>query len=312
MTINIQINFSSGIGDFYTYFCEIYFSSKQLKELGHDVHLYFNSKRKIDFLNLFEPKYYEYFDQIFLIENGKTLNDFENYKIKYPHEKWPAGVHCWEMFVPEEFNDDYKKYFVNLSHPGLLNYEDLSNFPKLSEEIIKNTENFRIDNGLNNFSVIHFREWDDIGDAYNVRILHPDIQDEEFQVRHKTLKSAFSIDKNTMNKIKDICDNNQIVFVCSNSMRVKRYIKEHFTNVFLYDDDILKTTKRDYSDEEYWNFCLIEFCLISMAEKINIFTNYNWISNFIVYGVLNNKTGVVNPYKDNSFVQNYGSFMDLA
>jgi hypothetical protein len=115
-----------------------------------------------------------------------------------------------------------------------------------------------------------------------------------------------------MNKIKDICDNNQIVFVCSNSMRVKRYIKEHFTNVFLYDDDILKTTKRDYSDEEYWNFCLIEFCLISMAEKINIFTNYDWISNFIVYGVLNNKTKIVNPYKDNSFVQNYGSFMDLS
>ena len=46
MTINIQINFSSGIGDFYAYFCEIYFSSKQLKELGHDVHLYFKSPRK--------------------------------------------------------------------------------------------------------------------------------------------------------------------------------------------------------------------------------------------------------------------------
>ena len=48
-----------------------------------------------------------------------------------------------------------------------------------------------------------------------------------------------------------------------------------------------------------------------MSEKINIFTNYNWISNFIVYGALNNKFGVVNPYKNNSFVQNYGSFMDL-
>jgi hypothetical protein len=48
-----------------------------------------------------------------------------------------------------------------------------------------------------------------------------------------------------------------------------------------------------------------------MSEKINIFTNYNWISNFIVYGVLNNKFGIVNPYKNNSFVQNYGSFMDL-
>lgn len=312
MIVNIQINFTSGIGDFYTYFCEIYFSAKQLKNLGHEVHLYFNSKRKIDFLNLFKSEYYEYFDQIFLIEYGKTLNDFENYKIKHPYEKWQPGVHCWEMFVPVNFEDDFQQYFVNLSHPGLLNYEELKDFPKLSEDIVKKTENFKIENGLNKFSVIHFREWDDIGDAYNNRILNPTIQDEEFQVRHKTLKSKFSINEVIMDKIKNICENNEIVFVCSNNMSVKQYIKEHFNNIFLYNDDILKTTKRDYSDEEYWNFCLVEFCLISMAEKINIFTNYSWISNFIAYGVLNNENGVINPYKNNSFVQNYGPFMDLS
>lgn len=312
MIVNIQLNFTSGIGDFYTYFCEIFFSAKQLKSLGYEIHLYFNTKRKIDFLNLFEPKYYEYFDQIFFIEYGKTLNDFKNYKIFHPHNTWNPGVHCWEMFVPENFNNDITKYYFNLSHSGLLNYEELNDFPKLSKNIVDKTQKFKEENNLKDFSVLHFREWDDIGDEYNNRILNPNITGEEFTIRHKKLKSKFSINENILQQIKKICDENSIVFVCSNSMKIKQYISEQFNNVFLYEDNVLKTTQRDYSDEEYWNFCLIEFCLISMSENINIFTNYSWISNFIAYGVLNNKFGTVNPYKDNSFVKNYGAFMDLS
>jgi hypothetical protein len=121
-----------------------------------------------------------------------------------------------------------------------------------------------------------------------------------------TLGNPFNVQK-----IKEICENNEKVFVCSNSVRIKTYIKEHFSNIFLYDDNVLKTTRRDYSDEEYWEFCLIEFCLISMAEKINIFTNYSWISNFISYGVFNNKFGIVNPYQNNLFIINNGAFMNL-
>ena len=79
----------------------------------------------------------------------------------------------------------------------------------------------------------------------------------------------------------------------------------------IYNDDILKTTRRDYSDVEYWNFCLIEFCLISMAKNVNMFTNYSWISNFIAYGVFNSELGVINPYHDNPFVKNCGPFMNL-
>ena len=191
MVINIQINFTSGIGDFYTYFCEIYSLSKEIKKLGYKIHFYFNSKRKIDFLNLFEPKYYEYFDEIFIIENGKTLKDFENYKINYPHKEWDPGIHCWEMFVPENFNDKLKHYFFNLSLPNLLNYEKLNDYPKLSKKIIENTEKFKIKNNLNNFSVVHFRDWDDIGDAYNRIVFNSSIQEEEFKVRDKTLKSKF-------------------------------------------------------------------------------------------------------------------------
>jgi hypothetical protein len=244
-------------------------------------------------------------------EHPKSLNDFIGYEVIYPGKNWVTGAHCWEIFAPINFNNDYKRYFINLSHPGLLNYTELCDFPKLSNTIIENTKKFMNDNDLKDFSVIHFREWDDIGDAYNSRVLNPNIEGNEFQVRDKTLKKEFSISDDKMLQIKEICDNNEKVFVCSNSIRIKTYIKEHFNNVFLYNDDILKTTRRDYSDVEYWNFCLIEFCLISMAKKVNMFTNYSWISNFIAYGVFNSELGVINPYHDNQFVKNCGSFMNL-
>jgi len=311
MVINIQVNFTSGIGDFYTYFCEIYFTSKQLKEKGHQVDLYYNSRRTIDFLSLFDSKYYQYFDNIIMSEYPKSLNDFIGYHVIYPGKNWVTGAHCWEIFAPIDFNDDYTRYFINLSHPELLNYGELSDFPKLSNTIIENTKKFIVDNDLTNFSVIHFREWDDIGDAYNSRVLNPNIEGEEFQVRNKTLKKEFNITEDKMLQIKEICDNNEKVFVCSNSVRVKIYIKEHFNNVFIYNDNILKTTRRDYNDVEYWNFCLIEFCLISMAKNVNMFTNYSWISNFIAYSVFNSELGVINPYHNNPFIKNYGPFMNL-
>lgn len=311
MIVNIQINFTSGIGDFYTYFCEIYYTAKQLKENGHEIHLYFISQRKVDFLSLFESKYYQFFDKIEILNIPKSSNDFGDYEVVYPSKSWVTGQHCWEMFFPKNINENYHRYYFNLSHPGMLNYFELLDFPKLSNKIVDETIKFINNNGLNDFSVIHFREWDDIGDAYNSRVLDPNINDDEFEVRHVKLKKEFTLNEKIMTQIQKICDENEKVFVCSNSIRVKTYVKEHFKNVFLYDDNILKTTKRDYSDEEYWNFCLIEFCLISMSKKINIFTNYCWISNFISYGVFNNPFGVVNPYKDNQFVKNYGPFMNL-
>jgi hypothetical protein len=309
MIVNIQMNFTSGIGDFYTYFCEVYYTAKQLKEKGHHVNLYFVSKRKVDFLSLFESKYYQFFDSIEVLNSPMSSSDFDNYEVVYPSKTWNTGQHCWEMFFPVDMNDEYHRYYFNLSHPGLLNYFDLQDFPKLSNDIIDKTKSFMLDNGLNDFSVIHFREWDDIGDAYNSRVLNPDIGGDDFQIRHKVLKKEFELGDETMLQIKQICDENEKVFVCSNSIQAKTYVKKHFSNIFLYDDNILKTTRRNYSDEEYWNFCLIEFCLISFSKKINLFTNYSWISNFIAYGVFNNQYGSVNPYRNNLFVKNYGHFM---
>ena len=98
------------------------------------------------------------------------------------------------------------------------------------------------------------------------------------------------------------------MFVCSNNVYLKKYIKSKFNNVFLYEDKIEKTLQRSYNDEDYWNHCLIEFFLISLCKKIYVFSNYSWISNFISYGVLHNEFGVVNPYQLNSFVENCGEF----
>ena len=294
MIINIQLNFTSGIGDFYTFFCEIYFTAKQLKKLGHDVHLHLNLKSEIDFLNIFLPQYYECFYKIFIDNQGKTLKDFQNHKIQYPHNAWQPGIHCWEMFVPNDFNaNNLKQYFFNWAHRQL-NYEELNNFPQLSEKIVNNTFQFKEQCDLQTFDIIHFRELDNI--AY--------IDNDRFSKNSTEFKNTYSNLLNTINNI----SNNKQIFICSNSVSIKQYFKNHCNNIHIYQEDLSKTINRNYTNNQYFDFCLNEFCLMSMCDKIHTFTNYGWVSNFLIYGALHNKFGVTNPYKNDSFIKQYGHF----
>jgi hypothetical protein len=145
--------------------------------------------------------------------------------------------------------------------------------------------------------VVHFRELDDVGDKFNTSLKH-----------NLNEHQSFELPNNVLEKLTLISNSHEKMFVCSNNVYLKKYIKSKFNNVFLYEDKIEKTLQRSYNDEDYWNHCLIEFFLISLCKKIYVFSNYSWISNFISYGVLHNEFGVVNPYQLNSFVENCGEF----
>lgn len=296
MIINIQVNFTTGIGDFYTYFCEAYFFCKQLKSLGYNTHLYLYTRNTIDFWNLFDKEAHQYFDEVTLINVPKTSEDFDGYQIIYPSVEHAPGVHCWEAFAPQNFNAEYVVYQINLGRPHNLNYTHLNDFPKLSQNVIEKTNNFRVDNQLNNFSVVHFRDRDDSGDRFNNQLLNQQYQ-------------SYSIDTNSFANIEKICKENEKVFVCSNNVAIKKYLQSLHNNIVISDDNILKTTNRSYCDEEYWYFCLTEFCLMSMPTQIYLFNNYSWITNFISYGLFHNKYSIINPYNTNPFVKNFGGFV---
>lgn len=309
-TFYLQINFTSGIGDFYTYFCELYFLAKILKQKNFKVCLLFNSLRKIDFINLFEPEYYKYFDEIKLNNRPESTTSLGNYKVIFPHPNWTTGQHCWEAFAPIDFEETLNFAYINLSRMGYLNLTEYSNFPKLSNKYIKKTLETKEKYGLNNFVVIHFRDLDDVGDTFNNRLLNNSTG--SFTVRGYQFEENFSLSERVSSKLRSIVDSYSKVFLCSNNVRVKKYIEENYDNIIILDENLLTTLNRDYSDEEYWEYCLIEFCMTSFSEKIFLFTNYCWISNFISYGVMNNKHEVVNPYNtDNGFVEHCGVFMKL-
>lgn len=310
LTFYLQINFTSGIGDFYTYFCELYFLAKKLKEKNYKVCLLFNSIRKIDFVNLFEPEYYQYFDEIRLVNRAESISTLGNYKVIFPHPGWVTGQHCWEAFSPIDFEEILDMAYINLSRMGYLNITEYSNFPKLSKTYVEKTLKTIEKYNLDNFVVVHFRDLDDVGDTFNNRLLNN--SSGSFNVREYQFEENFILSEKISLKLKSIVDTYSKVFLCSNNVRIKKYIKENYNNIISLDENLLSTINRDYSDKEYWEHCLIEFCITSFSKKIFLFTNYCWISNFISYGIVNNKRGVVNPYNtDNGFVEHCGVFMNL-
>lgn len=309
MKIYLQINFSSGIGDFYTYFCEAYFLSKRLKEKNYNTILYFNTNRDVDLLTLFETSYYQYFDEVYQIKSPKNKKDFGDYKILFPHESWDSGLHCWEVFVPVEFSDFIEFTFVNFSRFGMINFEKESDFPKFNVIIQQKVSDYLNKNNLDNFSLVHFRDWDDIGDAMNSRIVNNQDPRKDFYVRDYLVSKDLKLPDYVDPILKKISGDNSLVYICSNNMEIKNFVKNKFENFISFDEDPLVTLRRNYSQKEYWDYCLIEFCLIMFCKEIHLFTNYSWITNFISYGVLQNAQGVFNPYQNSNFVKKHGEFL---
>jgi hypothetical protein len=306
--IFLQINFTSGIGDFYTYFCEVYFLSKLLKEKNYTTCLIFNSKRKIDFINLFQEKYYNFFDEIIITESPQSCQSLGDYKIIFPGSTWASGLHCWEAFAPNDFNEDLHFAFINLSRMGYLNIEKYSDYPKLSDKIIENTLNIKKLYNLDDYVILHFRDWDDIADAYNNNLINNIKQ--PFEVRGYRFNGELEFTESALSKLTEILKIENKILLFSNNLEIKKVIKEMSDKIVLLDENLIKTCRRDYNDTVYWDFCINEFNLISYSKKIYLFSNYSWISNFISYGILNNiNLDSVNPYNSNNkLVETFGTY----
>jgi hypothetical protein len=297
MTFYIQINHESGFGDFFTYFCETYFLAKQLKNNNNNVIFIFNSKSKMDVKNIFNDKSYQYFDEIRIVEFPISKNIHENYEMILPERGGETGNSHWELIGPNGFDEPTTLNYFNLSRSGLLNYTELKDFPELSNHYKEKSLKFKEENNLDNFCVVHFREFDFISDKLNGSLKYELNEHESFELSNDSLE-----------KLKQISNSHNKIFVCSNNVYLKKYIQSKFNNVFCYEDNLDKTIQRTYDDKDYLSHCLIEFFLMSLCEKIYAFSNYSWISNFISYGILHNSIGPVNPYHVNPLVEDCGPF----
>jgi hypothetical protein len=289
MKLYIQINFGSGLGDFFAHFCEVYFFSKKMKEKGYSMNLIIHTKNKINFRTLFQEKYYEVFDNFEVKQTPTRASDFIDYKVLNSDDD-SVGIHQWELFTPIEYTEPFD--FIRFNLAQQVNYEDLYDFPKLSENITKEIDSFISEKNLDDFVVIHFRELDDVADNYNHQILQNNLESVNFNQNYRALE-----------KVEDIINNNKKVFVCSNNVKIKLMLSERYPNVIIYNDNVQKIIHRTYSDEEYLNHCITEFYILSKAKKIFSFGKYVWISNFLIYGLIHFQETATNPnnLKHNNF-----------
>jgi hypothetical protein len=272
--IYIQINFLSGLGDFYSYICETYYFSKKLKELNYKIILYVHSPFKID-LNIFDKNTYQYYDEIRL-GTQSIHHKLDNYKIIYKKNN-KIGAEWWDAFGPENMPTILPTEFFSYGRYNKINYKNCKDIPKFSSCYIDKTHSY-INGKLTNFSIIHFRELDDLN-----------------------VMDDYVLDCRTMKKLKEIFLNRQILLL-SNNNQVKKIIKLNF-NCVTFD-----TIPRNYNNQDCWEQTIVEFILCSFAENIYLFTKYSWVSNFLNYGLIHHKNGPIYPYeKSDSFI-NYGSF----
>lgn len=292
MDLYIQLNFKSGLGDFFAYCYEVYFFSQKIKNKGYNLKLFVNTANEINFINLFEQKFYDVFDTIDTKNITITELDNLNYKVVNTDLN-KIGNNAWELFAPLDYSEPFE--FIKFNLANSVNYDNLSDFPKLNDKITQKVNLFIDKNHLDNFVTIHLRDRDDIADKYNGELL-------------KSNSRSINLNKKTLEIISSIAKKNKKVFVCSNNIQIKLFLQKYFENIITYQDNIEQTLKRTYNDKHYLNHCLTEFYLMSKSKEIFVFSEYSWISNFLIYGLLHAKNKPINPYnKENAFLNFCGS-----
>lgn len=304
----INLCFQSGFGDFYTYVCEVYNIARELKKRNYSVILFVKCKEGINFFNLFESDFYKTFD---FIEVNSFLIDLEtlpNSNCLYPKDYVHGNTH-WGLFGDDMDDNIIPKHFNLISHHSL-NFNEFDTSLKLSETTLKNTETFLKENSIKDFCVIHFRLWDDMADIMNSSIMTNNIP-EYFSVRGKTVKSDNILKEEVLNKLNLIINEHKQVIVCSNSIYLKKYVKQKFSKVIIIEENLISFINRCYTDNHYLELCLLEFSIMAYAKKIYTFTDYSWITNFVSYAVLSHiKTNKFNPYLSQYLIENTYGFLN--
>jgi hypothetical protein len=304
----VVLSFTSGLGDFYTYVCEVYNIAKELKKRNHKIFLFVKCKEGIDFFKLFELDFYDTFDSVKVSNSFVDITELSNISCLYPENCNIENTH-WCLFG-EKLDDDIKIKHFNLISPSNLNFGNSDLSVKLSEPILKKTEIFLKENLIKDFCIVHFRLWDDMADVMNYS-MNTNIIPEYFSVRGKIVKSDNILKEEILNEINSLTINYDKVILFSNSIYLKKYLKEKFSNLITLEENLNSYINRCYTDKYYLETCLIEFSMMSYAKKIFTFTDYSWITNFVSYGVLSHQEkNKLNPYLDDTLVENKYEFLN--
>lgn len=209
----IQHNISSGLGDTIVAIFEYLNTAENLTNKGYVVDLKINSIRNIyfelnAFFDVFNKENYNIFNSIEFINEPIHDEKFDVFERVYTLSGVKPGAHWWDLFLEKNYDNSI------LSNIEIYPYQ-CTTFPKyktiFTEKIME--EYFNEINGelkTNEYVSIYFRTND----------LEDNIQFFESQ----------------KDKVINIINNNQKIFICSNSYRFKKWVKElNNRNIFMFD-----------------------------------------------------------------------------
>lgn len=279
MDFIIQHNFNQGFGDAFLAMSDYLNHAKKLKSEGYKIKLifwlynnkYFKSESPLEYL---DETIFSIFDEIEVSKIPLTQKKQNGYECVFTHAGAHPSSHYWDLYVKESLigtnsYSNIKRYSIE----SLLMDENHNVIPKLNVDITKKCENFINDNKLNDFVSIHFRTQD--------------------------LDNEPSFLEKKKQKIYEIIQNNEKVFVCSNSLEFIKFIRESkFENVYYFNlpewdsigghhmnqihlsDDILK--QRNV-------VTLSEMFLIGESKKVYAISSFNRLSYFLFFSAYNKR-----------------------
>lgn len=297
-----KLNYHLGLGDFYTSACEIFYIADKLKTENKSLYLFLTIKPEIKFFEIFEKKFYDLFELIYINDAPESYAEFVNFKCLFE-------IESWSLFGGSELQNLQIKHF-NLIRPNLLNYTESDYTLKLSDDIIEKTKLYLGKNEMYQFCTIHFRCRDDQADIFNY-IDSENLPTKIIDIDNKKIDKDSLLNNETIQTLYKILDDYDKIFVCSNCILIKNFLKGFSNKIVVLDENYLSTLRRNYADREYFELCILEFCIMSFTQKIFLFTNYSWISNFLSYGILShNSHKKVNPYENNQIISIFQNFFN--
>lgn len=285
MKVIIQHNFNTGLGDFYSDLCQIIDTCTPLKEKGYEIHFKI-SLQKNKYLNypffkeIFDEETINFFDSVEETpwsDTRRTIDGCDYYASI--HNPQDPGIHHWDVFIDEK---DVK---INMEIYDANKVNNLNRLPKcrpnFNREILEMAENFS----------------KTLPEDY--QFLHVRIHD----------NANANVDKylNLINDIKTYLDKTGIkCHLGSNNKFLLNQLIEH-PNIFTFDFDYFEKLDNDMNSFWFWggnlqqksdNPILIERVKKILAEMISIknskriilYSDMNWISNFLFYAMVNSES----------------------
>lgn len=272
----IQHNFTSGMGDFLNCIYEYYITCEKLRRLGYnefELKLYIKPNCYLNddsFFDFFDINFFKtIFDKVEIVQNPITNKHFNNLNYIITVGTNEPGRHLWDLFLEERTGGYGINCFTTYSYQKP--QTEYLNF--FNENLIKEYKNLRSKNNLYDYASIYYRTHDleDNTSTYSSF-------DEEF---------------------KRIIENNNSVYVSSNSFAFKEYIRKFGKNIITYDIPKEKEIGNHFGHNHELDdsldilhtrtkYVLFEMFSLADSKEVNFFTLWTRPSNFLLLSKVKN------------------------